>query len=113
MCVCSTALRTQLATKDEKIEDLTKKVGKLNVKPDPKIAGLFGNEAGTIMRAVYKGTGKGSEAYYTKNPGGTSNKYLTAEDADNWVFMDAADVLAALAAHKTNMDIIKASSPAK
>ena len=47
------------------------------------------------------------------NPGGTSKKYLKAEDADNWVFKEEADVLAAMAAHETKMDNHKSSSPAK
>ena len=69
--------------------------------------------AGTIVRAVYEGTGKGTEAYFTMNPGGTSKKYLKADDADNWVKMEEADVLAAMAAHETKMDNLKSSSPAK
>ena len=114
VCVCSAALRAQLATKDEQIDALTKQVGMLNVKPGPKIVGLYGNTAGTIVRPVYEGTGKGAEkAYFTMNPGGTSRKYLKPDDADNWVFMDAADVLAAVAAHETKMENLKASSPAK
>ena len=36
-------LRTQLATKDKEIDALTKQVGKLNVKPGPKIVGQYGN----------------------------------------------------------------------
>jgi len=55
----------------------------------------------------------GTEAYFTMNPGGTSKKYLKAEDADNWVFKEEADVLAAMAAHETKMDNLKSSSPAK
>ena len=43
MCVCSEALRAQLATKDEQIDALTKQVGKLNVKPGLKIVGQYGN----------------------------------------------------------------------
>ena len=43
VCVCSEALRAQLATKDEQIDALTKQVGKLNVKPGPKIVGQYGN----------------------------------------------------------------------
>ena len=113
VCVCSAALRAQLATKDEQIDALTKQVGMLNVKPGPKIVGVFHNEAGTIMRAVYEGTGKGTEAYFTKNPGGTSKKYLKAEDEDMWVFKDEADVLAAVAEHDIKMENLKASSPAK
>ena len=104
-------LRTQLATKDKEIDALTKQVGKLNVKPGAKIVGQFGNESGTIMRAVYKGT-KGTESYFYKNPGGT-NKYLKSDEADMWVFKEEAEVLAALAAHETKMAAIKASSPAK
>jgi hypothetical protein len=46
--VCSAELRAQLATKDEKIDALTKQVGMLNVKPGPKIVGLYGNNAGTM-----------------------------------------------------------------
>ena len=118
VCVCSAALRAQLATKDEQlatkdeqIDALTKQVGMLNVKPGPKIVGVFHNEAGTIMRAVYKGT-KGTESYFTMNPGGTK-KYLKAEDEDMWVFLDAADVLAAVAEHDIKMENLKASSPAK
>ena len=110
-CVCSAALRAQLATQGEQIDALTKKVAKLNVKPGAKIVGQFGNESGTIMRAVYKGT-KGTESYFYKNPGGT-NKYLKSDEADMWVFKEEAEVLAALAAHETKMAAIKASSPAK
>ena len=114
MCVCSTALRAQLATQGEQIDALTKKVAKLNVKPRAKIVGQFGNESGTIMRAVYMGTkgSKGTESYYTENPGGTK-KYIKSDEADMWVFKDEAEVLAALAAHETKMADIKASSPAK
>ena len=119
--MCSAELRAQLATKaeqlatkDEQIDALTKQVGTLNVKPGPKIVGQYGNRAGTIMRAVYEGTGKGAEkAYFTMNPGGTSKKYLKSTDDDNWVRKEAEDVLAALAAHETKMAAIKASSPAK
>ena len=120
--MCSAELRAQLAeqlaAKDEQIDALTKQVGtlnvKLNVKPGPKIVGQYGNRAGTIMRAVYEGTGKGAEkAYFTMNPGGTSKKYLKSTDDDNWVRKEAEDVLAALAAHETKMAAIKASSPAK
>ena len=53
--MCSAELRAQLATnaeqmatKDEKIDALTKQVGMLNVKPGPKIVGLYGNNAGTM-----------------------------------------------------------------
>eukprot|EP00964_Phaeocystis_antarctica_P020555 scaffold11363_cov94-Phaeocystis_antarctica.AAC.1 len=65
------------------------------------------------MRAVYMGTkgSKGTESYYTKNPGGTK-KYIKSDEADMWVFKDEAEVLAALAAHETKMADIKASSPA-
>ena len=119
--MCSAELRAQLATnaeqmatKDEKIDALTKQVGmlnvKLNVKPGPKIVGVYNNKDVTIMRAVYQGTGK---AYFTYNPGGTSKKYLKSTDDDNWVRKEAEDVLAALAAHETKMAAIKASSPAK
>ena len=113
LCVCSAALRAQLTTKDEQIDALTKQVGMLNVKPGPKIVGLYGNKAGTIVRAVYEGTGKGTEAYFTMNPGGSSKKYLKADDENNWVKMEEADVLAAMAAHEIKMDNLKLSSPAK
>ena len=113
VCVCSAALRAQLATKDEQIDALTKQVGMLNVKPGPKIVGVYGNKAGTIVRAVYEGTGKGTEAYFTMNPGGSSKKYLKAEDADNWVLKEQAEVLAEVAEHDIKMDNLKASSPAK
>ena len=104
--MCSAELRAQLATKDEQIDALTKQVGMLDVKPGPKIVGVF------IKRAVHEGTGKDSEAYFTLNPGGTK-KYLKAEDADMWVRKEAAEVLAEVAAHDAKMAALKASSPAK
>jgi hypothetical protein len=52
LLVCSAELRAQLAeqlaAKDEQIDALTKQVGMLNVKPGPKIVGLYGNNAGTM-----------------------------------------------------------------
>ena len=86
----------------------------MKVKAQPKIAGLYGNDTGTIVRAVYEGTGKGTEkAYFTRNPGGTSKKYLNPTDADKWVVMEEEAVLAAVAAHEKNMNSLKKLSPAK
>ena len=98
----------QLATKDEQIDALTKQVGTLNVKPGPKIVGVYNNKDVTIMRAVYQGTGK---AYFTYNPGGTSKKYLKPDD--DWVFEEEEEVLARVAAHEATMGALKSSSPAK
>jgi len=110
------AIYEQLATKDEKIDALTKQVGmlnvKLNVKPGPKIVGVYTNDVVTIMRAVYQGTGKDSDAYFTMNPGGTK-KYLKSTDDDNWVREEEEAVLARVAAHEATMGALKASSPAK
>ena len=117
--MCSAELRAQLATnaeqmatKDEKIDALTKQVGMLNVKPGPKIVGVYTNDVVTIMRAVYQGTGKDSDAYFTMNPGGTK-KYLKSTDDDNWVREEEEAVLARVAAHEATMGALKSSSPAK
>ena len=116
--MCSAELRAQLAeqlaAKDEQIDALTKQVGtlnvKLNVKPGPKIVGVYTNEHVTIMRAVYQGTGK---AYFTYNPGGTSKKYLKPDDDKSWRFEEEEEVLARVAAHEATMGALKSSSPAK
>ena len=108
-------LRAQLAAKDKEIEELTQQLLKANVKANvkagPMIVGLYGNDTGTIVRAVNEGTGKGAEkSYFTYN---RIKKYLKSDDADNWVFMEEEAVLAAVAAHDEKMNNLKKSSPAK
>ena len=104
-------LRAQLAAKDKEIEELTQQLLKANVKANvkagPMIVGLYGNDTGTIVRAVNEGTGKGAEKSYR------IKKYLKSDDADNWVFMEEEAVLAAVAAHDEKMNNLKKSSPAK
>jgi hypothetical protein len=107
------AIYEQMATKDKQIDALTEQLNvKLNVKPGPKIVGVYTNDVVTIMRAVYQGTGKDSDAYFTMNPGGTK-KYLKSTDDDNWVREEEEAVLARVAAHEATMGALKASSPAK
>ena len=121
LCVCSAEenarLRAENAAQGKEIKELNmviEKMQKLKVKAKPKIAGLYGNDTGTIVRAVYEGTGKNTEkAYFTLNLGGTSKKYLNPTDADNWVVMEEEAVLAAVAAHENNMNGLKKLSPAK
>ena len=75
--------------------------------------GLYGNQEGTIVRAVFEGTGKGVvKSYFIKNPGG-SKKYLKDSDAANWVAMDEDTVKERVAAHEAKMAALKNSSPAK
>ena len=107
-----------LAAKNKEIEELRKALGKVKMKPEPIIGGLYGNKDGTIVRAVYKGTGKSQtpnadQAYFTWNPGGNTKKYLKTEDKDNWKFMEEDEVKAAVAEHEAKMAALKNSSPAK
>ena len=102
--LCSAAedahLRQQLAAKDEhlaakdkQIEELTKKLANVQVKAtpaNPKVAGVYGNKDGTIVRAVYEGIRKkegDDKAYYIFLPGG-QKQYLTVNDQDKWHFED-------------------------
>ena len=117
---CKQYVAKQLAEKDaiiaaqaKEIEELTKQLGNVKVKAEPKIVGLYGNKEGTIVREVYEGTGKGVEkSYFTKNPGG-GKKYLKDSDAANWVAMDEETVKERVAAHDAKMAALKNSSPAK
>ena len=111
-------IRDLFTAQNKEIEELTKALGKVKVKPDAKIVGLYGNKDGTIVRKVYEGTGKskapgGGKVYFTWNPGGSSKKYLDSKDEDNWKFMDEDEVNAAVAEHEAKMAALKNSSPAK
>ena len=107
-----------LAAKDKQIEELTKKLANVQVKAtpaNPKVVGVYGNKAGTIVRAVYKGTrstASGSTAYYFFQPGG-AKQYLTDKEEDKWHFEDEEKVLAAVALHEANMNNLKNATPAK
>ena len=127
--LCSAAenahLRQQLAAKDEhlaakdkQIEELTKKLANVKVKAspaNPKVAGVYGNKDGTIVRVVYEGTRKkegDDKSYYIFAPGG-SKQYLTFKDQDKWHYEDEEKVLAAVALHEAKMNNLKNASPAK
>ena len=103
MCVCSAALRAQLATQGEQIDALTKKVGKLNVKVDSKheCVGLWTSKDKQTVRKVLRGPKKG---IYTQTEAGT--KMFNPED---WVEMPEAEADIRIAAHEN----WKASSPTK
>ena len=98
-----------IAAKDKEIEELTKLLGNVKVKPGPKNVGLYGNADGTIVRAVHEGDGGG---HFTLLPSG-GKKYLKATDADNWVVMEEEEVNTRVAAHEAKMASLKGASPAK
>ena len=108
MCVCSAALRAQLATKDkemandkEKIEELTKQLRGAKVDSKHACVGLWTSKDKQTVRKVLRGPKKG---IYTQTEAGT--KMFNPED---WVEMPEAEADIRIAAHEN----WKASSPTK
>ena len=107
LLVCSAELRAQLATKDEQlatkdeqINALTKQVGKLNVKPEDTVVGLWTSKDKQTVRKVFRGPKGG---IYTQTAAGTK---ISPEE---WAEMDEAEAGRRIAAHEE----WKAASPTK